>query len=121
MTATIASSQMHLTVHQSICNAAVHVQHHTLQVGLATDVGAGTSLSMLKTMGDAYKVIQLRQQQDKQQQQQQQQQQEQQQQHSLSPLHLFHLATMGSAHALGIHHEVKLPPISPRLCNSREF
>lgn len=78
-----------------------------VKVGLATDVGAGTSLSMLKTMGDAYKVIQLRQQQDKQQHQAQQQHDaEQLQQHSLSPLHLFHLATMGSAYALGIHNEV---------------
>jgi cytosine/adenosine deaminase-related metal-dependent hydrolase len=57
---------------------------------------------MLKTMGDAYKVIQLRQQQDK------QQQQQGEQQHSLSPLHLFHLATMGSAYALGVHDEVSL-------------
>jgi guanine deaminase len=71
-----------------------------VKVGLATDVGAGTSLSMLKTMGDAYKVIQLRQQQDK------QQHHAHAQEHSLSPLHLFHLATMGSAYALGIHNEV---------------
>jgi guanine deaminase len=78
-----------------------------VKVGLATDVGAGTSLSMLKTMGDAYKVIQLRQQQDKQNLSQQQQDAGQLQQHSLSPLHLFHLATMGSAYALGIHNEVK--------------
>lgn len=74
-----------------------------VKVGLATDVGAGTSLSMLKTMGDAYKVIQLRQQQDK---QHQQQHEQHQQLHSLSPLHLFHLATMSSAFALGVHNEV---------------
>ena len=30
-----------------------------VRVGLATDVGAGTSLSMLKTMGAAYQVAQL--------------------------------------------------------------
>jgi guanine deaminase len=78
-----------------------------VKVGLATDVGAGTSLSMLKTMGDAYKVIQLRQQQDKQLLQGHHEQDlGQLQQHSLSPLHLFHLATMGSAYALGIHNEV---------------
>jgi guanine deaminase len=83
-----------------------------VKVGLATDVGAGTSLSMLKTMGDAYKVIQLRQQQDK-----QQQQEQHQQLHSLSPLHLFHLATMGSAFALGIHNEVQVPA-TRRACAS---
>ena len=87
-----------------------------VKVGLATDVGAGTSLSMLKTMGDAYKVIQLRQQQDKQQQHQQQHEQHQQL-HSLSPLHLFHLATMGSAFALGIHNEVQVPA-TRRACAS---
>ena len=30
-----------------------------LRTGLATDVGGGTSLSMLRTMGEAYKVLQL--------------------------------------------------------------
>jgi len=30
-----------------------------VRIGLATDVGAGTSLSMLKTMGAAYQVAQL--------------------------------------------------------------
>ncbi len=67
-----------------------------VKVGLVTDVGAGTSLSMLKTKCNASKVIQLRQQQDK--------QLQHQEQHSLSPLHSFYLATMGSA--LGIHNEV---------------
>lgn len=33
---------------------------HKLKVGLGTDVGAGTSFSPLMTMGDAYKVTQLR-------------------------------------------------------------
>ena len=44
-------------------------------------------MSMLKTMGDAYKVVAL-------------------QGARLSPLHLFHLATMGSALALGVADEV---------------
>ena len=30
--------------------------NYAIKVGLATDVGAGTSFSMLQTMGDAYKV-----------------------------------------------------------------
>jgi guanine deaminase len=33
--------------------------HRPVRVGLATDIGAGTSLSMLATMGAAYKVAQL--------------------------------------------------------------
>jgi guanine deaminase len=52
-------------------------------VGLGTDVGAGTSLSMLRTMGDAWKVARLA-------------------GGNLSPLRAFHLATLGSARALGI-------------------
>lgn len=35
-------------------------RRHSLKVGLGTDVGAGTSLSLLATMCDAYKVTQLR-------------------------------------------------------------
>jgi guanine deaminase len=52
-----------------------------VRVGLATDVGAGTSLSMLKTMGAAYQVAQLGGAQ-------------------LSAAHAFYLATHGAAHAL---------------------
>ncbi|MCV2884233.1 guanine deaminase [Aestuariibacter sp. AA17] len=33
---------------------------HNVNLALATDVGAGTSFSMLRTMGEAYKVCQLR-------------------------------------------------------------
>lgn len=33
---------------------------HGVKIGLGTDVGAGTSFSMLSTMGEAYKVCQLR-------------------------------------------------------------
>ncbi|MEM9058787.1 MAG: amidohydrolase family protein [Pseudomonadota bacterium] len=33
---------------------------HGARVGLATDVGAGTSLSLLRTAGEAYKVLQLK-------------------------------------------------------------
>ncbi len=56
---------------------------YDIKVGLATDVGAGTSFSMLKTMGDAYKVVQL-------------------QGESLSPFKAFYLATLGAAKALSL-------------------
>ncbi|MEG3991318.1 guanine deaminase [Microcoleus sp. S28C3] len=52
-----------------------------IKVGLATDVGAGTSLSMLQTANEAYKVAQLR-------------------QYSLSAFQALFLATLGSARAL---------------------
>jgi guanine deaminase len=56
-----------------------------VQVGLATDVGAGTSFSMLQTMADAYKVMQL-------------------QGQSLSACQALYLATTGAAKALAIDH-----------------
>jgi guanine deaminase len=56
---------------------------YDIKVGLATDVGAGTSFSMLKTMSDAYKVVQL-------------------QGESLSPFKAFYLATLGAAKALSL-------------------
>ncbi|HLB34673.1 MAG TPA: guanine deaminase [Chthoniobacterales bacterium] len=52
-------------------------------VGLGTDVGAGTSFSMLQTLNDAYKVLQL-------------------QNQNLSPLEGFYLATLGGAKALAL-------------------
>ena len=52
-----------------------------IRTGLATDVGAGTSLSMLRTMGEAYKVGQMG-------------------GYSLSALKAFYLATRGAAKAL---------------------
>ncbi len=52
-----------------------------VQVGLATDVGGGTSLSMLATMSEAYKVCQLRGQ-------------------SLNPFQAFYMATLGNAQVL---------------------
>ena len=52
-----------------------------ITVGLATDVGAGTSLSMLATMRASYEVLQLRQQ-------------------VLSPCRALYLATLGAARAL---------------------
>jgi guanine deaminase len=52
-----------------------------VRVGLGSDIGAGTSFSMLQTMGEAYKVAALR-------------------QSRLSAAHAFYLATRGGAQAL---------------------
>ena len=52
-----------------------------VRVGLATDVGGGTSLSMIRTLADSYKVSQARHQ-------------------PLSPLRGWYLATLGGARAL---------------------
>ncbi len=52
-----------------------------VQVGLGTDVGAGTSFSLFRTMDEAYKVQHL-------------------QGHTLDPLQAFYLATLGGAAAL---------------------
>lgn len=58
-----------------------------LRFALATDVGGGTSFSMLRTMGEAYKVAQLLGQ-------------------RLSPLRMFYLATLGGARALDMQQRV---------------
>jgi guanine deaminase len=54
-----------------------------MRVGLGTDVGGGTSFSLLRTMSEAYKVAQLS-------------------GHRLSPWRAFYLATLGGARALGL-------------------
>ena len=54
-----------------------------VRVGLGTDVGAGTSFSLLQTIGEAYKVCQLR-------------------GHALDPFRALYLATAGGAALLGI-------------------
>jgi guanine deaminase len=54
-----------------------------VRISLATDVGGGTSYSMLRTAAEAYKVLQLRGQ-------------------NLSPLDAFYLMTLGNARALGL-------------------
>lgn len=56
---------------------------HPVKVGLGTDVGAGTSFSLLQTANEAYKVIQL-------------------QNQSLSAFQALFLATLGGAKALSI-------------------
>jgi guanine deaminase len=54
-----------------------------IAVGIGTDVGGGTSLSMLKTLAESYKVTQLR-------------------GRRISPLQAFYLATLGGAVALSL-------------------
>lgn len=68
-------------------------------VGLATDLGAGTSFSMLQTMNEAYKAAHLN-------------------GSDLPPLHAFYLATRGSATALRIDHLVGsvAPGLEADLC-----
>ncbi len=62
-------------------------QAHNVQVAMATDVGGGTSFSMLQTLGEAYKVSQLAGQ-------------------SLDPLQAFYLATLGGARALDLDQKI---------------
>lgn len=57
------------------------------RVGAGTDVGGGTSLSLLRTLGDAYKVLQL-------------------QGQSLSPFAGLYLATLGAARSLCLDDKV---------------
>jgi guanine deaminase len=58
-----------------------------MRVALATDVGAGSSFSMLRTMGEAYKVAHLSGQQ-------------------LRPLRAFYLATLAGARLLGLEDKI---------------
>lgn len=63
------------------------VKQFGVRVALATDVGAGTSLCQLRTLSDAYKVLQL-------------------QQLSLSPHAGWYMATLGTARALSLDEHV---------------
>jgi guanine deaminase len=56
---------------------------HRIPIGIGTDVGAGTSFSVLRTLGDAYKVAQM-------------------QGQVLTPARMLYMATLGGAHALGL-------------------
>jgi guanine deaminase len=56
---------------------------HRVAIGIGTDIGAGTSLSVLHTLGAAYKIGQLR-------------------GASLDPFRALHLATAGGARVIGI-------------------
>ena len=63
------------------------LEGHGVTVGMGTDVGAGTSFSQLRTLADAYKVLQL-------------------QGQSLDPVHAFYLATLGGARALRLDDQI---------------
>jgi guanine deaminase len=56
---------------------------HGVEIGIGTDVGAGTTLSMLHTLGEAYRTCQLK-------------------GASLDPFRALHLATAGGARVMGI-------------------
>lgn len=60
---------------------------HQVTIGLGTDVGAGTSFSMFKTMDEAYKIQQLR-------------------KEKLDPFTALYLSTLGGARALDIEDKV---------------
>ena len=62
-------------------------RRHRVQVAVGTDVGAGTSFSMLRTLDEAYKVAHLL-------------------HHRLSPFAALHLATLGGARALHLDHRI---------------
>lgn len=71
---------------------AVKDPRRPVQVGLGTDVGGGTSFSMLATMGAAYEVAQLG-------------------GRTLGAVEAFYLATLGGARALGL--EDRIGSIAP--------
>ncbi len=58
-------------------------EQNKVKVGMATDIGGGTSFSMLQTLSDAYKIQQLR-------------------DHQLSPFKSLYLATLGGARTLDL-------------------
>ena len=60
---------------------------NTINVGMGTDVGGGTSFSILQTMNEAYKVLQLRGQ-------------------TISILKMFYLATLGGAETLDLSDKI---------------
>jgi guanine deaminase len=62
-------------------------REHQISVGLGTDVGGGTCFSLLRTINEAYKVLQLNQQ-------------------SLASTAALYLATLGAANTLGIDDKV---------------
>ena len=64
-----------------------HARQRGVKVAVATDIGGGTSYSMLRTMAEAYKVLQL-------------------QGQSLSAFAALHAITRGNAIALGLDHVI---------------
>ncbi len=67
--------------------AALRDPAQPVRVGLATDVGGGTSYSMLRTAAEGYKVLQLKGQ-------------------TWPALDAFYTLTLGNARALGLEHEI---------------
>ncbi|MYM59264.1 guanine deaminase [Vibrio sp. OCN044] len=63
------------------------LENYQVRVGMGTDVGAGTSFSLLQTMNEAYKIMQL-------------------QQEKLHPLKSLYLATLGGAKALHLEDKI---------------
>ena len=59
------------------------LQQAGVRIGMATDIGGGTSFSMLRTMDEAYKILQLRKQ-------------------RMTPLNAFYKMTLGNARALSL-------------------
>ena len=60
---------------------------HSINIGLATDVAGGSSLSMFATMRAAYEIAQLR-------------------GYNLHPAKAWYLASAGAARAMNLHHQV---------------
>lgn len=60
---------------------------NSIRIALATDIGGGTSYSMLKTMDEAYKILQL-------------------QKQRLNPLESFYQSTLGNAKALSLESKI---------------
>lgn len=58
-----------------------------IKVGMGTDIGAGTSFSLMETLNEAYKVMQL-------------------QDYRLSAFEAFYLATLGGAKSLSLDHQI---------------
>jgi guanine deaminase len=62
-------------------------KRHAVATGIASDVGGGTSLNLLRTLSEAYKVLQLNDQ-------------------SLHPFQALYLATLGAARALRLEQRI---------------
>lgn len=62
-------------------------EKHNINIAFGTDVGGGTSFSMLQTMSEAYKIIQL-------------------QNESLNPIKSLYLSTLGGAKALRLENKI---------------
>ncbi|ATF95363.1 Guanine deaminase [Cedecea neteri] len=71
-------------------------QKNQVKTGLGTDVGGGTSLSMLKVMGGAYNVTQLR----------KAFTETPENIHPLDPMENWYMATLGGARALSLDHVI---------------